>query len=272
MEALSTAFEEVSESIDELIDSFYPQAAVGDLDTVGLTSYLVWYLIAGVLLIALGMTFKKRCSSEDHIPRGPFVNAMEYLVDFVRDDICRGTLGDTWQAHFPFLATLFLMILLCNLVGLLPTWKAGSGSMGMTLAIASMSFIYFVSAGVKARGGWGYIKSLSPEGVMFPINIVVWIIEAFSTLLRLATLSIRLFCNMFAGHMVMGVFALMCTIFTQPLIAGFSAEALGVAGMSILWMLLLVLIYVVELMVAFIQAYVFTLLSAVYVQLAEAEH
>ncbi len=272
MDALSTAFEEVSEAMTELIDSFYPRAAVGDLDTVGLTSNLLWYLIAGAALIALGLAFKKRAPSKDHVPHGVFVNGMEYLVDFIRNDICRGTLGDTWKTHFPFLATLFLMVFLCNLVGLLPTWKAGSGSMGLTLGIAVMSFIYFVGAGVRARGGWGYIKSLSPQGVIFPINIVVWVIEAFSTLLRLATLSVRLFCNMFAGHMVMGVFALMCTIFVRPLIAGITAEALGVAGMSLLWMLLLVLIYAVELMVAFIQAYVLTLLSAVYVQLAEAEH
>lgn len=272
MDAVYAAFEAVSESMGELIDSFYPRAVVGSVDTIGLTPYLVWFLIAGALLIVLGMAYRKRCSSADHIPHGAFANGMEYLVDFISNDICKGILGDTWKTHLPFLATLFLMVLLCNLVGMLPTWKPGSGSTGMTGAIAFMSFIYFVSAGVRARGGWGYIKSLSPEGVMFPINIVVWLIEAFSTLLRLVTLSVRLFCNMFAGHMVMGVFALMCTIFVRPLFAGITAQAAGVASMSILWMLLLVLIYTIEFMVAFIQAYVFSLLSAVYVQLAEAEH
>lgn len=272
VDALSTAFETVSESMGELIDGFYTRAVVGNVDTVGITPYLVWYLIAGGLLVALVMAFKKRCSSEDHVPHGPFVNGVESLVDFIRNDVCRGTLGDTWKSHFPFLATLFLMVLLCNLVGMLPTWKPGSGSTGMTAGIAAMSFFYFVMVGVKVRGGWGYIKSLAPKGVMFPINIVVWAIEVFSTFLRLVTLSVRLFCNMFAGHMVMGVFALMCTIFVEPLFASITAQTLGVASMSILWMVLLVLIYAVELMVAFIQAYVFALLSAVYVQLAEADH
>jgi F-type H+-transporting ATPase subunit a len=69
----------------------------------------------------------------------------------------------------------------------------------------------------------------------------------------------------------MGVFAIMATTFVQPMIAQFSAAALGTGAMSILWMVLLILIYLVELLVAFIQAYIFTLLSAVYVQLAEAE-
>ena len=69
----------------------------------------------------------------------------------------------------------------------------------------------------------------------------------------------------------MGVFAIMCTIFVQPMLTNFTAGAMGTGAMSILWMVLLLLIYAVELMVAFIQAYIFTLLSAVYIQLAEAE-
>ena len=99
----------------------------------------------------------------------------------------------------------------------------------------------------------------------------MWVIELFSTFLRLITLAVRLFCNMFAGHVVMGVFAIMATTFVQPLIASITPATVGTGAMSILWMALLILIYLVELLVAFIQAYIFTLLSAVYVQLAEAE-
>ena len=92
-----------------------------------------------------------------------------------------------------------------------------------------------------------------------------------STFLRLITLAVRLFCNMFAGHVVMGVFAIMCSTFVAPALMNFTAANLATGSMSILWLLLLIIIYIVELLVCFIQAYVFTLLSAVYVQLAEAE-
>ena len=99
----------------------------------------------------------------------------------------------------------------------------------------------------------------------------MWVIEIFSTFLRLITLAVRLFCNMFAGHVAMGVFAIMTTTFIHNMLANFTPASMGLGAMSILWMVLLVLIYVVELLVAFIQAYIFTLLSAVYIQLAEAE-
>ena len=105
----------------------------------------------------------------------------------------------------------------------------------------------------------------------FPLNALVWLIEVFSTILRLITLAVRLFCNLFAGHVVMGTFAILASLFFQPLLAGFSAAAAAQAGASILWVAILLVIYVVEIMVAAIQAYVFALLSAVYIQIAESD-
>ena len=196
---------------------------------------------------------------------------MANIIDYVRDDVCKGALGDSWKRHFPFLATVFFVVMFGNYIGMLPTWKAGTGTTGVTGAIALMSFIYFIAMGVRKKGAFRYIKSLAPEGLPAPIAAIVWVIELFSTFLRLVTLAVRLFCNMFAGHVVMGVFAIMTTTFVAPMINHFSAAALGTGAMSILWMVLLLLIYVVELLVSFIQAYIFTLLSAVYIQLAEAE-
>jgi F-type H+-transporting ATPase subunit a len=136
-----------------------------------------------------------------------------------------------------------------------------------------MSFCYFIVVGMKKKGVFGYIKSLAPTGLPAPIAAVVWVIEIFSTFLRLITLAVRLFCNLFAGHVVMGTFAVLASLFFMPLLQGFSVEALGQAGASVFWIAILLVIYAVELLVAAIQAYVFTLLSAVYIQLAEsAEH
>ena len=255
--------------MEELVDGFYPQAVVGNT-TVGLTVYMTWFVTAMVIMLAVLLTYKRKIEGK-LVPHGAFANAIDYGMEFVANDICKGVLGDTWKTHFPFLATIFFVVLFGNYIGMLPTLKAGTGSTGITGAIALASFVYFIYVGMKKKGVIGYIKSLAPAGVMAPIAVLVWFIELFSTFLRLITLAVRLFCNMFAGHVVMGVFALMCTIFVGPMFQGITVATASTGAMSILWMLLLIIIYVVELLVCFIQAYVFTLLSAVYVQLAESE-
>ena len=100
---------------------------------------------------------------------------------------------------------------------------------------------------------------------------MVWVIELFSTFLRLITLSVRLFCNMFAGHVVMGTFAILASLFIERFAQGVTLEAFTGAGISILWLLVLIAIYIVEMLVAAIQAYVFTLLTSVYIQIAEED-
>jgi F-type H+-transporting ATPase subunit a len=253
----------------ELVESFFTTPIFGN-ETVGFTVTTFWFLLACAIMLVVIFAYKRKMQNT-LVPHGFFANGVEYIVDFVRNDICRATLGNTWKEHFPFLATVFFVVMFGDYIGMLPTWKAGTGTTGITGAIALVSFVYFIYVGMKRKGVFGYIKSLAPAGVMFPINVFVWLIEIFSTFLRLITLAVRLFCNMFAGHVVMGVFAIMCTTFVQPMLAQFTLANMGTGAMSILWMVLLILIYVVELLVAFIQAYIFTLLSAVYVQLAEVE-
>lgn len=274
MDALHDAFQQVSDSMSELVGGFYSQAALGDINTFALTPYIFWMIIACIIMIAVFFTYKNRMSKQmekgDLVPHGFFMNGVEYLVDFVKNDVCKGNLGDTWKKHFPFLATLFFFVMFGNYVGMLPTWKPGTGSTGITGAIALYSFIYFIVAGVKAKGAGRYLKEIIPQGLPVAVQPLIYLIEIFSTFLRLITLAVRLFCNMFAGHVVMGVFATMCTIFLNPLLSGIiSGATIGTGAMSLLWMILLILIYAVELMIAFIQAYIFTLLSAVYISTAE---
>ncbi len=265
MDALS----KLPEAMDELLDGFMTHAIVGDT-TVGLTNYIFWMCVALALLLVVIFVFKRKQASS-LVPQGTFVNGMEYVVEFVRDDMCKSILGDTWKKHFPFLAALFFFIVCNSIVGVIPGCHPGTGTIGVTAALALCSFVYFVVLGCKRLGVIGYIKSLAPEGVSFPMKVLVWAIELVSTFLRLITLAVRLFCNMFAGHVVMGTFAILASLFVQPLLQGFSAAALGQAGASIFWVLLLLIIYIVEILVGIIQAYVFTLLSAVYIQLVESE-
>ena len=261
-------FEALPDEVHELVDSFSSTAAFGDLQ-FGVTQYSFWMFISGALLLLLIFAFKKRQAGQ-LVPHGAFVNGMEYVVEFVRDDLCIGLLGkDNWRRHFPYLATLFFFILVNDIVGIIPGMHPGTGSIGCTAALAIVSFFYFVWMGVKANGGWGYIKSLAPAGLPAPIAVIVWVIEVFSTLLRPITLAVRLFCNMYAGHIVMGTFAILAANFFALFAKGFALTAAPNVLISAVWILVLIIIYLVEMLVAVIQAYVFTLLTAVYISSAE---
>jgi F-type H+-transporting ATPase subunit a len=262
--------DKLPEEMEELVDSFSSTPVAGDLN-VGITQYSFWMFVAIIILVAIIFTFKKKQAASGLVPKGRFVNGVEYLVEYCRDDLCKALLGDTWREHFPFIATMFFFILANNIVGVIPGCKPGTGCIGTTAALALVSFVYFIYAGMKNKGVLGYIKSLAPAGVAFPMNALVWVIELFSTFLRLVTLAVRLFCNLFAGHVVLGTFAILASLFFEPIMQGITMAAVGQAGASVFWVAILLVIYAVELLVAAIQAYVFTLLSAVYIQLAEAE-
>jgi F-type H+-transporting ATPase subunit a len=261
------AFAKLPDAIAELVSEFSSTPVVGTLNA-GLTQYSFWLLISGIVLLAVIFAFVKKQSLA---PKGFFVNGVEWVIEYVEDDIAKGVVGSNWRTHFPFLATLFFFILINNFIGLVPGMKPGTGAIGCTAAVALVSFIYFLYFGIKKHGFIGYFKSLAPSGVSFPMNVFVWVVELFSLVLRLVTLAVRLFSNMFAGHIVMGSFAIMATLFAQPLLEHFTAMNVVGALPTLAWLLILLIIYAVELIVAFVQAYVFTVLSAVYIQLAEAD-
>ncbi len=264
MEALAN----ISAEIDHLVSSFLAPAMYGN-DIVGLTQYTFWMAVAIVLLLIVVFAAKRRLSI---VPKGRFINGFEMVVEFVRNDVVLGTIGPKADKHAPFLLTLFFFILASNIVGVIPGGKPGTGTVGVTFALALCSFVYFITVAVKNLGGLGYIKSFAPKGVFFPINLIVAVIEVFSTILRLITLAVRLFANMFAGHICLGAFALMTSLCFNFMLSDFTIGSLFGSGLpALLWLVILTIIYAIEMAVAVIQAYVFTVLSAVYIQLAEDE-
>jgi F-type H+-transporting ATPase subunit a len=239
-----------------------------------LTNYLVFLFIAIVLLsIVLFIAIRKLALVPDH----KLSNAVEALAEFVRNDIAVAMIGSDGAKYFPFLATVFFFVLMNNVLGLIPGAKPGTGTMGVTVALSTTVFIFFNSVGFKNQGLWGYIRSFAPAGVPFPINLLVWAIEVFSAFLRIFTLAVRLFANMYAGHIILGIFAILTALFTEPLIAAIQSGH-GIAGAAvgalpaIGWLALMTALYALEFLVAFVQAYVFTLLSAVYIGAAAHEH
>ena len=267
MAPLGDVFSKLPEAINELVAEFSSAPVAGDLNA-GLTHYSFWLLVAAVVFCLVMAVFVKKLTL---VPHGLFVNGVEYVIDYVTNDVAKGVVGDQWRRHFPFLLTLFMFIFINNVIGLIPGMKPGTGAIGCTAALALCSFVYFVYHGCKKHGFFGYWKSLAPAGVMFPMNVFVWVIEVFSLILRPITLAIRLFCNMFAGHIVMGSFAIMASLFMEPLLQQLTAMNAVTALPSVAWLAILLIIYVVEMIVAFVQAYVFTILEAVYIQIAEAD-
>lgn len=262
------AFDKLPGEINHLVSSFSSIPVVGDLMS-GVTQYSFWLIVSSIVLLIIMFAFARRAAV---VPHGRFANAMEYLVQFLESDIGMGILGkESWRRHLPFLGTLFMFIVVNNVIGIIPGMKPGTGTISTTAALALIAFVYFVRVGVKNHGAFGYLKSLAPKGVAFPLNVLIWIIEVISTLLRPITLAVRLFCNMFAGHIVLGSFALMVSLFAEPLIAQFTAANLMGALPSVAFAAILFVIYAIEIFVGVIQAYVFTVLTAVYIQGAEAK-
>ncbi|NTU70551.1 MAG: F0F1 ATP synthase subunit A [Coriobacteriia bacterium] len=239
-----------------------------------MTNYIFFLLISIVMLsVVLFIAVKKLAL----VPKNKLSNAVEALAQFVRDDIAVAMIGHDGTKYFPFLATIFFFILMNNILGLIPGAKPGTGTMGVTVALSTTVFIFFNAVGFKNQGAWGYIKSFSPKGVPFPINLIVWFIEVFSAFLRIFTLAVRLFANMYAGHIILGIFAILTALFTEPLIEAIqTGHNIGGAALGALpaigWLMLMTALYALEVLVAFVQAYVFTILSAVYIGAAAHEH
>ena len=257
--------ETLAEEIPHLQSSFNSAFVLGG-DGVGLTQYIFWMIICLVITLIVVLAASKRLSL---VPSGKFAGMVEYGYEFVRRDMGQSAIGHGFKRHVPFLATLFFFILISNFVGLIPGCKTPTGSISVTWALAIISFVYFNYWGVKAHGGWGYIKSIAPSGLPKPMVPVIWFFEFLSMVLRALTLAVRLYGNMFAGHMVLGIFALAASVFLGAAIQGAGAVY---GGISLAWVLFLIAMYALEVLVAFLQAYVFTILSAVYISLATSEH
>lgn len=264
--------------------------------TFHITKFMILEVIAAVIIMAIFVPLARRIKTGE-LPRGLFWNFFESILLFVRDEIARPNLDDPHPHHHddhhdehhgdhahghdahhpaipehaadkfvPFLWTLFMFILVTNLLGMIPFMGSPTASIWVTGGLALCSFVLLHGAAIAARGSvWGYLKSMWPRidvpyvGVVFSAGIFA--IEMMGTVIKAGVLAVRLFANMFAGHMVLGM--ILMFIYTvgkldsEPygLWAGVSlASVAGVVGLSLL-----------ELFVAFLQAYVFTFLTALFV-------
>ena len=230
-----------------------------------------WSTIALVLMALLLLVVYRR--KPDQVkPEGAFQHMMEALVLFVRDGIVRPNLHHHPDAWVPFFAALMLTFLTCNVFGLIPLFATATGSLGVTAAFALVTFGLTIYMGLKENGSSFWFKLIPVKFSLNPIQMFIFfllmIIEWLSLIVRPVVLAVRLFVNMFAGHTVLLVFA------SLGFIAFSTAHSLTLGiPLGIFGWVMLVGIYVLELLVAFIQAYIFTLLSAVFIGMcAHPEH
>ena len=228
----------------------------------------VVFMILAALLVFLTIWYAGRQVEKRHRegkgPRG-FGAAVEAMVLFVRDDVAIASIGHGGEKFVPLIETLFFFILYCNLLGLLPWGATPTGNLAVTGGLALIAFLVIEISGFRALGPKGYLKTIVmvPAGmtgagavimavIMTPVELIGKIVKPFA-------LCLRLFANMTAGHFV--ILSLLGLIF---LFASWFIAAGTVA--FVLFMMCL------ELLVAFLQAYIFALLTSVFIGLMQHEH
>jgi len=232
----------------------------------------VVYMAVAALLVFLTVRYAgrqvERRHREGRAPSG-FGGAIEAIVLFVRDDVALGNIGHGGEKFVPYILTLFFFILYCNLLGLFPWGATPTGNLAVTGSLALISFLVIEISGFRALGPRGYLKTIVfvPPGmtgvgavamalIMTPIEIIGKIVKPFA-------LTLRLFANMTAGHFVILSLLGLIFVFAGSWVVGVVAPAsvLFVVGMMLL-----------ELLVAFLQAYIFALLTSVFIGLMQHQH
>ncbi len=177
----------------------------------------------------------------------------EFIANMIRDNI-----GSHGRQYFPFIFTLFMIILMGNVLGLIPYAFTYTSHIAVTGALALVVFAMVTFYGF-ANHGLKFLSIFSPPGVPFVLKFLIIPIELLSFLMRPFTLAVRLFANMMAGHMVLKIFAGFATM----AVAGLGAKGILIGGLPVL---VNVAMLSLELLVAFLQAYIFAILSCVYLK------
>ncbi|MGA0117368.1 MAG: F0F1 ATP synthase subunit A [Ilumatobacteraceae bacterium] len=218
--------------------------------------------LIAVLAVVISTLIFLLAVRQDHkeAPRG-IRNFAETIVEFIENGVVMQTMGKDGLAWTPFLLTMFLFIYLCNVPGIIPFFQMpATARMAVPLFLALMVWVIYNVTGIKHQGVGGYFKStLFPPGVPKALYILVTPIEFISAIIvRPFSLAVRLFANMMAGHILLVTFALLSE-------ALFQAKDKVLIPVGILPFFMLIFLTSFEVLVAFLQAYIFAMLTAVYI-------
>jgi F-type H+-transporting ATPase subunit a len=248
-----------------------------DLGVLSINRAVLYLFIAAVLTVVTMVWIARRMQTRPNRVQ----TAVEVLYSLMRDNITRGNMEDSMAARwFPFIGALFLFIWYSNLIGYLPlptntehkfdlfgaqipafALYAATANVSVPLVLAVVTFIAFNWEGVRVHGPIGYVKSLIPAGVSGPILFLIAPLEVISLFMRLISLTVRLFANILAGHMII------------LFMAGGLAVILGASWLGWFTLPFGIAIYIFELgLIATLQAFIFATLSAIYLGSAVTHH
>ena len=212
-----------------------------------ITKHLLLMWVACILLVVL---FKMALRRSAPVPTG-LRNFLEAIVIFIRDEVILPTMGESGKLYLPYILTVFFFILFCNLLGLVPYSATPTANVTVTAALATISFCMIQYGGIREHGLGHHFHNLVPPGIpvwLLPIMIPVEIMGQFA---KPFALCIRLFANMTAGHIVilsfLGLIAILESVVIAPLSVAFA-----------------LFISILEIFIAFLQAYIFTMLTALF--------
>ena len=222
---------------------------------ISITKDIFFIWVVSVILVIL-LFFLSKGYKKSLIPKG-LTNLFEIIIIFVRDEIVKPSIGKGYEAFLPYMLSLFFFILFTNLFGLIPTPNlvVPTGNIAVTASLALISFIAIQYGGIRSLGLFPYLKSLVPKGMPGWIVVIMIPLEILGLFTKPFALCIRLFANMIAGHIVifslLGLIFIMRSLYVSPVAVGFT-----------------LFIELLEILIALIQAYIFTMLTALFIGMA----
>ncbi|MFH1862840.1 MAG: F0F1 ATP synthase subunit A [bacterium] len=227
------------------MDFHLPVLSIGGF-RLPITKHTIMQITVAILLLVLFLPMRKIGAGVPHGLR----NFFEVVIVFLRDEVIYPSMGEEdGRRYLPYFLTIFFFILFSNLLGMIPYGSSSTGSISVTGSLAAISLVVMFGSGIFRHGPLGYLGSFVPHGVPAFVIPILFPIEIVGVLVKHFALCIRLFANMLAGHAVITVFlGLISSYFIAPV------AILGAVAISLL-----------ELFVAFLQAYIFTILSALFI-------
>ena len=230
-----------------------------------ITKNVMAIMISGFLLVFIMITVARAYVKRKGMAPKGLQSLIEPLIILIRDDVARPSIGHKYEKFMPYLLTVFFFVLINNLMGLIPFFPGGAnltGNIAVTMSLAAITF--FIQMFNTNKNFWQHVFAM--PGIPKAVLIILTPIEILGVILRPFVLMVRLFANITAGHIVALAFISMIFIFNNTFGLG------GAFGISIFSGLMYIFMGFLELLVAFLQAYVFTLLSAIYFGAAIEEH
>ena len=249
---------------------------------LGITKYVLLQMLVATALVAIFVPMAAKMRGGQPV-KGRFWNMLEAILVYLRDNVIVPAIGSAKDAapYIPYLWALFFFVLFCNLLGMVPGMGTATSAITVTATLAICTLVVVTVTGIIRHGPIGFWTGMVPhiEGKVGPISLAtvlnpfMFVLEVFSFFLKHCTLCIRLMATMFGGHLMLAVF------FTFiPMVAGvFVTMAFGqavvlFASVTIMSLFAALAVSFLELLIACLQAYVFTFLTAIYIGMAIHQH